>query len=424
MKLIPLTLLFRASFLSSSIIKSKTPSKLPRIYYPQTVKVNNDFILDLKTIHYLKCVLRIKPGYQFRCFNPTDGEFLCTWLASDDRLKETKHACVISQLRPPLSANNNLQFALYFAPIKNTRLKDMIESCTELGVRHFIPVVTQNTNSIYNSYENFASRLIESAEQSEQLHIPEIHNQITIKQLLATWPISSNKGNRYDMSPILFVCRERMIDPTTDALPPSFSQTIERTLYPLYRNHIPPSPSSTIATTTTPAVSVDDKTSPTTSQLIPGNISATCGLFIGPEGGFTQDEFTMMSTYSFVKFVSLGSSVLRAETAAVAAVSILTDKLYELSTTKTYTTPRATTAYRKKTLLKASAPPRAATTKTTVLKPNRTHTKPAVISPHTSSKDTSRRVTTGAQQQPTTTDLKEPKQRVSSGILRRWKRPS
>ena len=422
MKLLPLTLLFRASFLSSYIIKPKAPSKLPRIYYPQTVKVNNDLILDLKTIHYLKCVLRIKPGYQFRCFNPTDGEFLCTWLASDDRSKETKQASVISQLRPPLSANNIQQFVLYFAPIKNTRLKDMTESCTELGVRHFIPVVTQNTNSIYNSYENFASRLIESAEQSEQLHIPEIHNQISIKQLLATWPISSNKGNRYDSSPILFVCRERMIDPTTGAFPPSFSHTIEKTLYPLYQSGIPPSPTTTTTTATT--AMIDDKASPTTtSQSIPGDISACCGLFIGPEGGFTEDEFTMMSTYSFVKFVSLGSSVLRAETAAVAAVSILTDKLHELSTTKSYTTPRATSAYRKKTLLKASAPPRAATaTKTTLLKPMRTHTKPATIPP--TYKNATKRVKTGAQQQPTTTDLKEPKQRVSSGILRRWTRPS
>jgi 16S rRNA (uracil1498-N3)-methyltransferase len=47
------------------------------------------------------------------------------------------------------------------------------------------------------------------------------------------------------------------------------------------------------------------------------------GLLVGPEGGFTQEEFDKMSLFKSVKFVSLGDNVLRAETAAISAISII-----------------------------------------------------------------------------------------------------
>jgi hypothetical protein len=63
---------------------------------------------------------------------------------------------------------------------------------------------------------------------------------------------------------------------------------------------------------------------------MPGCVSGLCGVLIGPEGGFTAAELDSLAQHSFVHFVSLGGNVLRAETAAAAAVSILSDKLSDL----------------------------------------------------------------------------------------------
>jgi len=63
---------------------------------------------------------------------------------------------------------------------------------------------------------------------------------------------------------------------------------------------------------------------------LPGGSSGFCGVLIGPEGGFTVDELAILEQCDFVRFLSLGSSVLRAETAAIAAVSIISDCLGEI----------------------------------------------------------------------------------------------
>lgn len=145
---------------------------------------------------------------------------------------------------------------LYFAPIKKTAMDWMIEKAVELGATDIHPVLTQNTEVRKINAERLTKQVFEAAEQCERLEIPVLHEMI---------PLSQVTGAKF---PVL-ACVERV-------------ETGE------------------IATKT------------------PKN--GDIGVLIGPEGGFTSDERTFLTSQADIIPVTLGDSVLRAETAACYAL--------------------------------------------------------------------------------------------------------
>lgn len=304
---------------SSSYIRSWT--KLPRLFCSDIIEIGKYANLDPDSIHYLTVVMRQREGDEFRVFNSYSGEYLCKWIAKKSVQANERNAAkqarsrksmeniqpvVISQLRIPEAEQIGKSYcSLYFAPIKPARLKAMLESCTELGVREFVPVITERTQYKLDDNEKSCSiegksfkspqligspywpQLKESTEQSELLYIPKIAKSVPLAQLLNDW----------DDGLTLFVCRERLA-----TCNPSFSAIAAESIQS-NMNRISSLNSSKV-----------DK-------------SGVGGILIGPEGGFSDAELDQLGQKPFVRFVSLGPSVLRAGTAAAAAVSILYDVL-------------------------------------------------------------------------------------------------
>ncbi|ARN84295.1 RsmE family RNA methyltransferase [Candidatus Nucleicultrix amoebiphila] len=185
------------------------------------------------------------------------------WLATILSVKKQLIVELKTQLRKPSPI---LPVHLISAPIKKYRLSYLIEKATELGISDLHFVKTDYTNQPTPRLDKLRLTAIEAAEQSERLSVPTLHEQQPIRDFLASWPQNIP----------VFVGDERRDAP------------------PLV-NFIssPPSPA---------------------------------GILIGPEGGFSSEEFDFFQSLPFVTLVKLSSHILRAETAVAAALAIWLSK--------------------------------------------------------------------------------------------------
>jgi 16S rRNA (uracil1498-N3)-methyltransferase len=152
---------------------------------------------------------------------------------------------------------------LLFAPIKRARLDWLVEKATELGASALIPVWTVRTQAERLNLERLRAQAISAAEQSERLSVPELRLPENLDRVLAAWPAERR----------LIVCDE------TGAGEPIGTAVGRLSLGP-------------------------------------------AAFLVGPEGGFDQTELDALGKLSFVSRVGLGPRVLRAETAAVAALAV------------------------------------------------------------------------------------------------------
>ncbi|PJI39125.1 16S rRNA (uracil(1498)-N(3))-methyltransferase [Ferrovibrio sp.] len=165
-----------------------------------------------------------------------------------------------AQLRPQPAAAADIW--LCFAPIKQGRIEMIVEKATELGTARLLLVITRRTQMQKVNVERLAAHAREAAEQCERLDVPEVAQAVTLEKLLQDWPQDRR----------LFVCAERSDAP---------------------------------------------------SLLAAARGDGPCALLVGPEGGFAPEELQQIAILPQVVTVSLGPRILRAETAAIAALAIL-----------------------------------------------------------------------------------------------------
>lgn len=144
---------------------------------------------------------------------------------------------------------------LLFAPIKKARLEWLIEKAVELGATDLHPVITNHTEVRDINSERTRAQIIEAAEQCERLDIPTLHDITPLKSKLGGWPQNI---------PIMI--------------------GLERADAPLLKSALP--------------------------------ASGPLAFLIGPEGGWSAEEREFPGNLPFLKPVSLGPDILRAETAA------------------------------------------------------------------------------------------------------------
>lgn len=169
-------------------------TKLPRIYFDHDFTADTALALGEAQSHYLKNVLRRKPGDFLRLFNGRHGE----WLVSITELsKNSVTALLKEQIReqPPKSP----EIHLLFAPIKKDRMDFIIEKAVELGVTDIHPVLTARTEIRKIGEERIKAQIIEAAEQCERLEVPVLHPLSDLKAKITGWK---------NVIP-LYWCRER-----------------------------------------------------------------------------------------------------------------------------------------------------------------------------------------------------------------------
>ncbi len=153
---------------------------------------------------------------------------------------------------------------LLAAPIKKDRIDLVAEKACELGISRLWPVFTRRTVMSRVNTERLAANMEEAAEQCERLTIPEMAEPAALDKVLAGW-----EPDR----PLLFLDESGSGQPIATAL----------------------------------------------STMDPGKLA----VLVGPEGGFDDTERAMLARLPFAVPVSLGPRILRAETAAIAALSVV-----------------------------------------------------------------------------------------------------
>ena len=233
------------------------PSKI-RLYFSKELKANLLSNLSAEQSHYIKNVMRLKPGDTISLFNSMNGE----WSAKIVNHNKENTEFQVEKLIKNNKLENNLWLA--FSPIKKNHLDMMIQKTTELGIQKFIPILSERTIVKEINTERLKKIIIESSEQSNRISVPEIKNLEPLKDFLSKFP---NDGS-------LIFC------------------------------------------------DINCKKSDLKNILSKKKQGPVC-ILIGPEGDFSEKERQLIIEKKEIFSLSLAHNILRAETAAIAAVTIV-----------------------------------------------------------------------------------------------------
>ncbi len=229
-----------------------------RLFVSKKLSANILIYIKNKQHHFLKNVLRINKEDNINLFDGLTGEWLSKVISIN---RDNIVLQIQNKLReiPPVS-----DLWLIFAPIKSYRMNITIQKATELGISRFIPILTEYTNQSQINFKNFELNMIEASEQSERLSIPTLDKTIKLDDLVNNFP--SDRG--------LVFC-----DEGNENLPTIYNALIkENEKYKKW------------------------------------------AVIIGPEGGFSENERSTISSLPSCISVSLGKRILRSDTATTAAI--------------------------------------------------------------------------------------------------------
>jgi len=243
----------------------------PRLYLDEPLAAGAEIVLGRDAANYLRNVLRLKAGDGILLFNGRDGE----WRASLAADRKRSLAVEVGERTRAQPAAADLHFL--FAPIKHARLDYMVQKAVELGVSRLQPVITQHTQVARVNVERMHANAIEAAQQCGILAIPEIAEPIAFKAMLS----------RLDAGRLLIFC-----DEIADVTDPVAALTQQR---------------------------------PPASALVPLEAvrASPLAVLIGPEGGFSEEEREALLARGNIVRLALGPRILRADTAAVAALALV-----------------------------------------------------------------------------------------------------
>ncbi len=182
------------------------------------------------------------------------------WLAEITHIR--KKEADVTLIRQTLEPFPSPDLWLVFAPLKAGRIDFLVEKATELGASELFPVNTDYTNASRVNHDRLYAHAIEAAEQTERFDIPTLHAFQPLESLLASWPQERT---------LLFCDESGSGVPIGEAL--------------MSRSH------------------------------------EKLAVLIGPEGGFSPKERDRLASLDYTLPVGLGPRILRAETAALAALA-------------------------------------------------------------------------------------------------------
>jgi 16S rRNA (uracil1498-N3)-methyltransferase len=231
----------------------------PRLFVDADLARGASIALDRNQSNYLGNVLRLSAGEAILVFNGRDGE----WQAAISGRKRPDLLEVTAQTRPQ-DRLSDLTYA--FAPLKHARLDYMVQKAVEMGASTLQPVLTRFTQVARVNHERMRANVIEAAEQCGILSIAAVVEPAPLERWLGR-----REGQR-----LLIFCDE--------------------------------------------AAEVENPVA-----ALQGGLAASQGIdvLIGPEGGFAEDERALLLREPRILRLSLGPRILRADTAAVAALALV-----------------------------------------------------------------------------------------------------
>ena len=224
-----------------------------RLFYRESLSLNLTATLDKLQSHYVSKVMRIKENEVFSLFN-SGGEWEAKILGISKSIVEFN---VTKQLR---QKENLKELWLAFSPIKSNYFNFMIQKATELGVTKFLPIIFDRTIVRKINKERLEKVIIEAAEQSNRIQVPNIEDPQNLRNFLDKNDIDliftdlNSDNNKLDLKKL--------------------------------------------------------------------SSKPTC-IVVGPEGDFSETEREEILSYKGVQAIKINENILRSETAVISAISII-----------------------------------------------------------------------------------------------------
>jgi 16S rRNA (uracil1498-N3)-methyltransferase len=230
-----------------------------RLYVDAPLNQGGEVTLDRDQANYLLNVLRLGHGDAVLLFNGADGEWQAN-LAGSGKRSVTLIVGVQQRAQTPIG---DLHFL--FAPLKHARLDYLVQKAVEMGASRLQPVMTRHTQVARVNLDRMRANAIEAAEQCGILRVPEVAEPVALEQVGA------------EADRLLVFCDE-------DA---EVRDPVAALLAARRRPHQP------------------------------------LAVLIGPEGGFAEEERAALLRRPMVVRIALGPRILRADTAAIAALALV-----------------------------------------------------------------------------------------------------
>ena len=235
--------------------------RLQRLFLRTPLHAGGEVELDREQANYLLNVLRMGEGDRLLVFDGAHGEWLATVAPAGRR------ACRLVLVEKVREQTPAPDLDWLFAPLKHARLDYMVQKAVEMGVGRLRPVITRHTQVARINVERMEANVVEAAEQCGVISLPSVAEPVTLDHLLDTWHVR-------DADRRILFCDEH-----------------EETTNPL--------------------------------TILSGLERGPLAVLIGPEGGFAKEERAVLRSKPFVTSIPLGPRILRADTAAVAALAVV-----------------------------------------------------------------------------------------------------
>jgi 16S rRNA (uracil1498-N3)-methyltransferase len=238
--------------------------RTPRLFVDTPLAHGLTVVLAAAQTNYLRNVLRLPAGAGVLAFNGRHGE----WRAELEPVgKRDARLAIGAQIRAQTAAGD---LHYLFAPLKHARLDYMVQKAVELGASCLQPVMTRHAQVARINLERMGANAIEAAEQCGILSLPEIGEPLTLERMIA-----ARVPER-----LLIFCDEDCEEADPIAALAAHRRTAGAGPQPL-------------------------------------------AVLIGPEGGFAEEERAALLRLDNIVRLPLGPRILRADTAAVAALTLV-----------------------------------------------------------------------------------------------------
>ena len=230
-----------------------------RIFIEKNIRIESEIVLSKSQSHYLKNVMRKKEEEKIFIFNSYDGE----WLAKLRYVNKELRLIPTNQTRKA-TESFHVDIWICFGVIKPRNIGYLIEKTTEIGVNNFFPLKTEFSENIKLNYSRLNKIAIEATEQSENINVPKIDEVTKLKDFFT----------KIDSDRKIIMCDEK-------------------------------------------------KKNNSIMKILGKNKFKKLAIFIGPVGGWSKNDMKEFLNQKEVFFISLGNSLLKADTAAIYALSCI-----------------------------------------------------------------------------------------------------